>query len=191
MNAPLQRPDKHGYGWYCVCNFCHSSNLFFSEVSIAFMLYNVDAGKFSETAMQLIYCKCRCVSFWIYIFLNSISKVETKVDVLSIIYVDACWNISDALSAAWNWFFNLNLKLLNINSKIWISMCWGKSHQWFVSPFLFFFVSRFTFYWYSGSWAFWPLSFVMFSKIGTMWTTNSVKTSSLMVACFLHTSIKY
>lgn len=51
---------------------------------------------FPETAMQLIYCKCRSVSFWIYIFLNSISrfqhKGETKVDVLSIIYV-ACWNV--------------------------------------------------------------------------------------------------
>lgn len=50
---------------------------------------------FPETAMQLIYCKCRSVSFWIYIFLNSISsfqhKGETKVDVLSVIYV-AYWN---------------------------------------------------------------------------------------------------
>lgn len=117
---------------------------FLSVVKLVFFwsihcIYVVQRGcrQISETAMQLIYCKCRCVSFWIYIFLNSFSKVKTKVDLLFIIYVDACWNISDALSAAWNWFFNLNLKHFNIHSEICISLWWDKNHQWFFCPFIF------------------------------------------------------
>lgn len=82
-----QRPEKCVVDNECFVQFLSCIWLVCTEVSVAFMLYNVDADIFfSETAMQLIYCKCRSVSFWIYIFLYSIShfqhKGETKIDVL-------------------------------------------------------------------------------------------------------------
>lgn len=179
-------------GNVCAMSIICQSRFFWSIHGI----YVVQRGcrQIFETAMQLIYCKCRCVSFWIYIFLNSFSKVETKVD-LSIIYVDACWNISNALSAAWIWFFHLNLKHLNIYSEIQISLWWDKNRQWLVLSFSFcciqvcfsliqWFLIFLTSFGISES-------FIWFSKTGTMWTTNSVKTLQLMMVCFCHTSMKY